>query len=63
MENAELVGAKCLTISTALDCFHYTRSAVNVRGLSNGFLLVSLVITPVSLKEVCLPNFDASKSR
>ena len=23
VEDAELVGAKCLTISTTLDCFHY----------------------------------------
>ena len=23
VENAELVGAKCLTVSTALDCSHY----------------------------------------
>ena len=35
-----------------------TRSAVNVRAISNGFLLVSLVITRVSLEEVCLPSFE-----
>ena len=56
VEDAELVGAKYLTISTALDCF--TRSAVNVRTISNGFLLDSLVTTLVSLEEVCLPSFE-----
>ena len=35
-----------------------TRSAVNVRAISNGFLLVSLVTTRVSLEEVCLPSFE-----
>ena len=35
-----------------------TRSAVNVRAISNGCLLVSLVITWVSLEEVCLPSFE-----
>ena len=35
-----------------------TRSAVNVRFLSNGFLLVSLVITRVALEEVCLPSYE-----
>ena len=35
-----------------------TRSAVNVRAISNGFLLVSLVNTRVSLEEVCLPSFE-----
>ena len=47
--DAELVGAKGLTISTALDCFH-SRYAVNVCALSNGFLLVSLITTLVSLR-------------
>ena len=35
-----------------------TRSAVNVRTISNDFLLVSLVTTLVSLEEVCLPSFE-----
>ena len=35
-----------------------TRSVVNVRTISNGFLLVSLVTTLVSLDEVCLPSFE-----
>ena len=35
-----------------------TRSAVNVRTISNGFLLVSLVTTLVSLEEACLPSFE-----
>ena len=35
-----------------------TRSAMNVRAISNGFLLVSLVTTRVSLEEVCLPSFE-----
>ena len=41
MENAEFVGAKCLTISTALD-YSLDLSAVNVSAISIGFLLVSL---------------------
>ena len=35
-----------------------TRSVVNVRTISNGFLLVSPVTTLVSLEEVCLPSFE-----
>ena len=35
-----------------------TRSVVNVRTISNGFLLASLVTTLVSLEEVCLPSFE-----
>ena len=35
-----------------------TRSVVNVRAIANGFLLVSLVNTRVSLEEVCLPSFE-----
>ena len=31
---------------------------MNVRAISTGFLLVSLVITRVSLEEVCLPSFE-----
>ena len=47
VEDAEFVRAKDIT-----------RSAVNVRDISNGFLLVSLVTTRVSLEEICLPNFE-----
>ena len=35
-----------------------TMSVVNVRTISNGFLLVSLVTTLISLEEVCLPSFE-----
>ena len=35
-----------------------TRAAVNVRAISNGFLLVSLVTTRVSIEEVYLPSFE-----
>ena len=35
-----------------------TRSVVNVRAISNGFLLVLLVTPLVSLEEVCLPSFE-----
>ena len=35
-----------------------TSSVVNVCTISNGFLLVSLVTTLVSLEEVCLPSFE-----
>ena len=41
----------CLQLLIAL----ITRSAVNVRDISNGFLSVSLVTTRVSLEKVCLP--------
>ena len=51
MENAEFVGAKCLTISTSLDC-----SRNYVRG--ECFLFVSLVTNRVSLEEECLPSFE-----
>ena len=34
------------------------RSVVNIRTISNGFLLVSLVTTLVSLEEVWLPSFE-----
>ena len=54
MENAEFVGAKCLTILTAL----ITMSAVNVSSISIGFLLVCLVANRVSLEEECLPSFE-----
>ena len=50
VENAEFIGAKCLTISTALDCFRkYGR--VKVSAISIGFLLLSLVTNRVSLEE------------
>ena len=35
-----------------------TRSAVNVSAISNGFLLVSLGTTRVSLEEVCLSSLE-----
>ena len=57
VENPELVGAKCLTVSTAYN-FLITRSAVNVCAISNGFLLVSLVTNGVSLEEVCIPSLE-----
>ena len=38
-------------------------SAVNVRAISNGFLLVSLVTTRVSLEEVCLHSFEVLNCR
>ena len=57
MEDAEFVGTKCLTFSTALDCF-VTMSAVKVSAISIGFLLVTLVTNQVSLEEECLPSFE-----
>ena len=36
----------------------FNKSAMNVRALSNDFLLVSLVTTRVSLEEVCSPSFE-----
>ena len=57
VEDAEYVGAKGLTISAALDCFHN-----QVRGECSHHLqwfpLGSLVTTLVSLEEVCLPSFE-----
>ena len=38
-------------------CF-ITRSTVNVCAISNGFFMVSLVTTRVSLEEICLPRFE-----
>ena len=35
-----------------------TRSAVNVRAISKGFVLVSLVTIQVSLEKVCLSSFE-----
>ena len=52
-----LSGPKALLCLQLLIAF-ITRSAVNVRAISNGFLLVSLVTTRVSLEEVCLPSFE-----
>ena len=48
-----LSGPKALLFLQLLIAF-ITRSVVNVRTISNGFLLVSLV----SLEEVCLPSFE-----
>ena len=52
-----LSGPKALLFIQLLIAF-ITRSVVNVCTISNGFLLVSLVTTLVSLKEVCLPSFE-----
>ena len=51
-----LSGPKALLFLQLLIAF-ITRSVVNVRTISNGFLFVSLVTTLVSLEEVCLPSF------
>ena len=52
-----LSGPKVLLFLQLLIAF-ITMSAVNVRSISNGFSLVSLVTTRVSLEEVCLPRFE-----
>ena len=52
-----LSGPKALLFLQLLIAY-ITRSVVNVRTNSNGFLLVSLVTTLVSLEEVCLPSFE-----
>ena len=52
-----LSGTKALLFLQLLIAF-INRSVVNVRTISNGFLLVSLVTTLVSLEEVCLPSFE-----
>ena len=52
-----LSGPKALLFLQLLIAF-ITRSVVNVRTISNGFLLVFLVTTLVSLEEVCLPSFE-----
>ena len=52
-----LSGPKVLLFLQLLIAF-IIRSVVNVRTISNGFLLVSLVTTLVSLEEVCLPSFE-----
>ena len=52
-----LLGPKAILFLQLLIAF-ITRSGVNVRTISNGFLLGSLVTTLVSLEEVCLPSFE-----
>ena len=52
-----LSGPKALLFLQLLIVF-ISRSVVNVHTISNGFLLVSLVTTLVSLEEVCLPSFE-----
>ena len=52
-----LSGPKALLFLQLLIAF-ITRSVVNVHTISNGFLLVSLVTTLVSLEEMCLPSFE-----
>ena len=52
-----LSGPKALLFLQLLIVF-ITRSVVNVRTISNGFLLVALVTTLFSLEEVCLPSFE-----
>ena len=52
-----LSGKKAL-LFLQLSIASITRSAVNVRAISNGFFLLSLVTTRVSLEEVCLPSFE-----
>ena len=52
-----LSGPEALLFLQLLIAF-ITRSAVNVRAISNVFLLVSLVTTRVSLEKVCLPSFE-----
>ena len=52
-----LSGPKALLFLQLLIAF-ITRSAVDVRAISNGILLVSLVTTRVSLEEVCLSSFE-----
>ena len=52
-----LPGPKALLFIQLLIAF-ITGSVVNVRTISNGFLLGFLVTTLVSLEEVCLPSSD-----
>ena len=52
-----LSGLKALLFLQLLIAF-ITMSDVNVRAISNGFLLVSFVTHRVSLEEVCLPSFE-----
>ena len=54
MENAEFVGAKCLTISTALYC---SRNYVHGECLCH-LHWFPLVTNRVSLEEECLPSFE-----
>ena len=58
VEDAELVGVKGLTLFLQLLIALITRSALNVRAISKGFLLFSSVNTLVYLEEVCLPSFE-----
>ena len=57
VEDAEFAGPKAFLFLQVLIAF-ITRSAVNVRAISNGFILVSLVTTRDSLEEVCLSSFE-----
>ena len=52
-----LSGPKSLLFLQLVIAF-ITRSMVNVRSISNGFLLVSLVTNLVALEEECLPSFE-----
>ena len=52
-----LSGPKALLFLQLFIAF-ITRSVVNVRTISNGFLLVFLVTTLVSFEEVCPPSFE-----
>ena len=52
-----LSGSKALLFLQLLIAF-ITTSAVNGRAISNGFLLVSIVTTLISLKEICLPSSE-----
>ena len=56
-----LSGPKALLFLQLFIAF-ITRSVLNVRTISNGFLLISLVTTLVSLEEVCLPSFEVFNS-
>ena len=58
MENAEFVGAICLTTSTAIDCSCNYVCGGLVSAISIGFLLVYLVTNWVYLEEECLPTFE-----
>ena len=57
MEDAEFVGAKCLTISTALDCSRNYVRGESLRHL-HWFSLGLLVTNRVSLEDECLPSFE-----
>ena len=58
-ENKNMYVSQYKKIATFVPfCDAAPRSVVNVRTISNGFLLVSLVTTLVSPEEVCLPSFE-----